>query len=183
MSGRMIIHPGFGGGGDQLVWKVAAATSAAPTYFDPVQMGDSDSHVDGGVWGNNPAMVGITEAVHYAGKNLSEIRLLSIGTTSRPIRVRSHEEALAMGLRKWLGKGLDLVQGGASMATGNQARLLLGDSSYLRLDSERALRVRLDDIGQCRQLQEWGHDLGRRSGPSIGKLLGLDGSRMKSTRP
>ena len=53
-------------GGDQLVWKVAAATSAAPTYFAPVQLGDADSHIDGGVWGNNPAMVGITEAVRTA---------------------------------------------------------------------------------------------------------------------
>lgn len=64
-------------GGDQLVWKVDAATSAAPTYFAPVQLGDADSHVDGGVWGNNPAIVGITEAVRYAGRDLRDIRMLS----------------------------------------------------------------------------------------------------------
>src|SRR4051812_29242646 len=88
-------------GGDLLVWKVAAATSAAPTYFAPVQLHAADSHVDGGVWGNNPAMVGITEAVRYGGRQLHDIRMLSIGTTSRVLRVASHKKALGMGLKDW----------------------------------------------------------------------------------
>jgi patatin-like phospholipase/acyl hydrolase len=160
-------------GGDQRVWKVAAATSAAPTYFAPVQLGEADSHVDGGVWGNNPAMVGVTEAIRYAGRELKDVRLLSIGTTSQPLRVRSHDEAVSMGLRQWLGKGLDLLQGGVSMATDNQVRLLLGDQAYLRLDSERAHKVKLDDASQTGPLQEWGHDVGRNNIAAIGRVLGL----------
>ena len=58
-------HPSLSGGGDLPVWLVAAATAAAPTYFAPIRVQDSDSHVDGGVWANNPALVGITEAVRY----------------------------------------------------------------------------------------------------------------------
>jgi patatin-like phospholipase/acyl hydrolase len=160
-------------GGEQLVWQVAAATSAAPAYFAPVQLGDADSHVDGGVWGNNPAMVGITEAVRYADKELRDIRMLSIGTTSQPLRVDSHEKAVGMGFKDWMWKGLDLLQGSASMATDNQARLLLGDEAYLRLDSESARKIKLDDAKQCKPLQEWGHDVGRRHIAEIGELLGL----------
>jgi uncharacterized protein len=155
------------------VWKVAAATSAAPTYFAPVHLGDADSHIDGGVWGNNPAMVGVTEAVRYAHRQLAEIRLLSIGTTSQPLRMASHRDAARMGLRQWMFKALNLLQESSSMATDNQVRLLLGESAYLRLDSERARRVKLDDPVQSGPLQEWGHDVGRRSVANIGKLLDL----------
>ncbi len=160
-------------GGDQLVWKVAAATSAAPSYFAPVQVGDADSHVDGGVWGNNPAIVGITEAVRYAGRDLRDIRMLSIGTTSQPLRVASHEKAVTMGFKDWMWKGLDLLQASSSMANDNQAQLLLHEGGYLRLDSESARKIKLDDATQCRPLQEWGHDVARRNIAAIGDLLGV----------
>jgi patatin-like phospholipase/acyl hydrolase len=160
-------------GGDMPVWKVAAATSAAPTYFAPVQLDATDSHVDGGVWGNNPAMVGVTEAVRYAGRELRDIRMLSIGTSSQLLRVQSHEEAVGMGLKDWLWKGLDLLQGSTSMANDNQARLLLGEHAYLRLDSETARKIRLDDATQCKPLQELGRDVGRRNVARIGQLLDL----------
>lgn len=42
--------------------EVALATAAAPTYF-PVQEIDSVQYVDGGVYANNPVLVGLTEAV------------------------------------------------------------------------------------------------------------------------
>lgn len=165
--------PELRSGGGQLVWKVAAATSAAPTYFAPVQLGDADSHVDGGVWGNNPAMVGVTEAVRYASRDLGAIRLLSIGTTSQPLRVTSHRAAVHMGVHQWMWKALHLLQESSSMATDNHVRLLLGESAYLRLDSERARKVKLDDAVQCGPLQEWGHDVGRRAVGAIGRLLEL----------
>jgi patatin-like phospholipase/acyl hydrolase len=132
-------------GGDQLVWKVAAATSAAPTYLAPVQLHTADSHVDGGVWGNNPAMVGITEAIRYAGRDLRDIRMLSVGTTSELLRVANHEKALHMGLKDWFWKGLDLLQSSSSMANDNQARLLLSEDAYLRLDSPSARKIKIDD--------------------------------------
>jgi patatin-like phospholipase/acyl hydrolase len=166
-------HESLRWGGDQLVWKVAAATSAAPTYFAPVQFGQADSHVDGGVWGNNPAMVGIIEAVRYGGRSLTDIRMLSVGTTSAALRVRSHKAASKMGLASWSTKALDLLQNSASLAANNQVRLLLGDGGYLRLDSETAQKVKLDDASQCAPLAEWGHDVGRKSISEIGELLGL----------
>lgn len=165
--------PELRSGGEQLVWKVAAATSAAPTYFAPVQLGAADSHIDGGVWGNNPAMVGMTEALRYARRELGSIRLLSIGTTSQPLRVASHAQAVRMGLGQWMFRALHLLQESSAMATDNHLQLILGDSGYLRLDSERARKVALDDDGQAGPLQEWGHDVGRRSVAAIGDLLGL----------
>jgi len=65
------------------MWAVAMATSAAPTYFPAFRLPtDHVRLVDGGVWANNPAMVGVTEAVSMFGCALDEIRVLSVGTTT-----------------------------------------------------------------------------------------------------
>src|SRR5450755_1816923 len=46
------------------MWQVAMATSAAPTYFPAFSLPDEHVRlVDGGVWANNPSMVGVVEAV------------------------------------------------------------------------------------------------------------------------
>jgi predicted acylesterase/phospholipase RssA len=165
--------PGLRGGGDLPVWKVAAATSAAPTYFAPVRLMGADSHVDGGVWSNNPALVGITEAVRYGGATLQDIRLLSVGTTSTPLRIPSHETASRLGRARWALKALDLLQGSSSMATHMQARLLLGEEKYIRLDSESALKTKLDDVKRCKPLEELGRHVGSSHVARVGALLGL----------
>jgi patatin-like phospholipase/acyl hydrolase len=41
---------------------VAMATSAAPSYYAAAKV-DGHRLVDGGVWANNPSIVGISEAV------------------------------------------------------------------------------------------------------------------------
>lgn len=165
-------HEQLTGGGDQLVWKVAAATAAAPTYFAPVQLGAADSHVDGGIWANNPALVGITEAVRYASRSLEEIRLLSIGTTTRAFHVQDHEHATRMGLIAWLREARDLLLGDSvSMASDKQAELLLPAENYLRLNSERAIKVALDDYEGCRGLREIGEQVARVNRQGVKELL------------
>ena len=62
---------------------IALATSAAPTYFPAAEAGNSYM-IDGGIWANCPAMVGITESLKFFNQNLRDIRILSIGTTTEP---------------------------------------------------------------------------------------------------
>lgn len=167
-------HPDLTGGGDQLVWKVAAATAAAPTYFAPVQLGAADSHVDGGIWANNPALVGITEAVRYAGRGLGDIRLLSVGTTTTTFRVQDHEHGSRMGLVAWMKEARELLLGGSvSMASDKQAELLLPDGGYLRLNSERATQVPLDDYKRCAGLREVGEQIARLLRQPVQNLLDI----------
>lgn len=64
---------------------VALATSAAPTYFPVCEIDyyDHKQFVDGGLWANNPALVGLVEAVTYfvgPEKRYKRIQLLSVSS-------------------------------------------------------------------------------------------------------
>ena len=72
-------------------WKVARATSAAPTYLPACREISQAQMIDGGVFANNPIMVGVTEALGVFGIPLGNIEILSIGTTKA---VRRHSRRL-----------------------------------------------------------------------------------------
>jgi hypothetical protein len=64
---------------------VALATAAAPTFFPLAQIEaeHSTQYVDGGVWANNPSLVGLTEALlHFVGpdKAFDRLALLSVAS-------------------------------------------------------------------------------------------------------
>jgi len=62
---------------------IALATSAAPTYFPAASAGDTYM-IDGGIWANCPALVGLTEAKKHFSQELSDVRILSVGTSTEP---------------------------------------------------------------------------------------------------
>ena len=62
-------------------WKVAMATTAAPTFLPAFKGIDGERLIDGGLWANDPSMVGFVEAVSVLGVPAESIRMLSIGTT------------------------------------------------------------------------------------------------------
>jgi uncharacterized protein len=117
------------------MWAVGMATSAAPTYFPAFCLpGDEVRLVDGGVWANNPAMVGVTEAVSMFGRSLDEIRVLSLGTTTttrtRPRRLDNG------GLVHWV-RGpnvVDVLMAGQSAGAFAQVQHLVGTENAARLD-------------------------------------------------
>jgi hypothetical protein len=64
---------------------VALATSAAPTFFPMAEIDyyDSKQFIDGGVWANNPTLVGFIEALkYYVGKykKFKKLKILSISS-------------------------------------------------------------------------------------------------------
>src|SRR6266550_8198531 len=66
-------------------WQVAAATSAAPTYFPAFEIAGCGLFVDGGIWANNPAVVGLIEAMNLKNSP-QDIHILSVGTGERSFR-------------------------------------------------------------------------------------------------
>lgn len=70
-----------------LMKDVALATSAAPTYFPVAEIPDLnyEQFIDGGVWSNNPTLVGLLEALNYfvgKGKEYDKIQILSLSSLS-----------------------------------------------------------------------------------------------------
>lgn len=78
---------------------IALATSAAPTYLPVHEIScfSRKQFIDGGVWANNPTMVGLLEAITYfvgAEKEYDSIEILSISslTKSNGLPVGSRKE-------------------------------------------------------------------------------------------
>jgi uncharacterized protein len=160
-------------GQDQLVWKVAAATSAAPSFFAPVRFTEEDAHVDGGVWANNPSMIAITEAVCRFGRQLADIRVLSVGTVAPRPRIKSFAAARRMGWPRWAKPGLALLQGGPALGNHHQALLLLGETNYLRCDDHSSAPIDLDDVKECQPLAALGHNVALEKWPAVKRILEL----------
>jgi patatin-like phospholipase/acyl hydrolase len=158
-------------GHEQLVRQVAAATSAAPTYFAPIQLEPGDRHVDGGVWANNPAVVGITEAVYRFGRGLHDIRLLSVGTAAPAARLRKGGSGNWMGRARWLKPAFELLQGGPSAGAHFEALQMLGGDHYLRVDDPTRAALKLDDVSGCMPLQAVGSEQARARYAEIKALL------------
>ena len=109
------------------------SSCAAPTFFDPVPVGDL-LLADGGLWANNPSIIALTEAVSKFRKPIEQVRILSIGT-GRSVNFYSPNRSWGF-LTGWRRQKLvSYVLRLQSQASQNMAKLLL-PGSYLRLDPE-----------------------------------------------
>lgn len=114
------------------MWKVALATSAAPTYFPACKDIDSIRLIDGGVWANNPTMIGIVEAISMINVPLQAISVCSLGTSDSVIqRSKSLDEG---GKWVWANSAPDVILRGQSRGAHKQACHLLGEDKVKRLD-------------------------------------------------
>ena len=138
------------------LWQVALATSAAPTYFPVCTEIDRIRLIDGGLWANNPAMIGIVEAAGLLGVPLTSIAVLSLGTTNgiaRKPRQLDHG-----GLWAWRQAGIDAALRGQSHGVQGQAQHLLGAERAIRLDPVVPDGLfTLDRITEDRLLSEAAH--------------------------
>jgi uncharacterized protein len=121
---------------------VARATSAAPTYFEPVESGER-ALVDGGVFATNPAMCALAEVLNIEDVSPRDVVLLSLGTGERTHK-RSFEEIKDWGLAMWARPILDVVFDGVSDAVNYQLERVLTGERYLRLQVE--LTLASDDL-------------------------------------
>ena len=111
---------------------VARATAAAPTYFEPLPVGER-ALVDGGVYAVNPAMSAFAEVLRFHPS--ADVVLLSLGTGQRT-RSRSFADIDDWGLVEWARPILDVVFDGISDAVDYQLRHVLDEGRYWRLQVE-----------------------------------------------
>lgn len=104
------------------VLDVALATSAAPTYFPAHQIEGDLALVDGGVWANCPALVGVVEAITILGFDRTDIDVLSIGTTDEPFDIP--RELRVGGKLRWACRAPTTLMRASEVASVAQAELL-----------------------------------------------------------
>jgi len=124
---------------------VARATSAAPTYFEPVESG-AKALVDGGVFAANPAMCALAEALNTVSPK--DVVLVSLGTGERTHQ-RSFDEIKDWGLVAWARPILDVVFDGASDAVNYQVKRVLPPDRYWRFQVE--LKLASDHLDDARE--------------------------------
>lgn len=122
------------GARDYPMWLVARCTSAAPTFFEPVEIKHGEDHIhaliDGGVNVNNPSMCAYAEVC--SGK-ASHALLVSLGTgrTTMPMPIA---DAKHWGLAHWARPLLTIVFDGVSDIVDYQLDQLLGNR-HVRLQA------------------------------------------------
>ena len=110
---------------------VCLATSAAPLYRSMARIkssaDSSHSHVfvDGGLWANNPVLVGMIEALRMT-KEGDRIEIFSMGSCSRPPGDIFDDNDMHRGLLEWKfgGEAIEVSLGAQEAAYENMARLL-----------------------------------------------------------
>ena len=136
-------HPDYRTDRHERMAKVALATAAAPAFFRPLP-DNGYVFVDGGVWANNPVMLGIIEALTCFDVEREQIEVLTLGCGDDPYVV-SPGQLRGGGLFAWK----DIIYAAMrlqSLAATNQARLLLGPHSVIRIDAPTNERkMALDD--------------------------------------
>jgi uncharacterized protein len=113
-------------GDDLSMVDAAHASSAAPTYFEPVPV-DGMALVDGGVFAINPAMCGFAET----GGDAELLLSLGTGEHTRPL---PYEQVRDWGQLEWARPLIDVVFDGIADAVDEQLARLIGDA-YVRLQT------------------------------------------------
>lgn len=134
-------HPHLIKDGDVEMWKIALATSAAPTYLPAAVIEENECKIDGGLWANNPVLVAIAEAVNL-GYPLEKIKVLSIGTGTSLYEV-DNKHAIKGGLLSWKKNLVDFTMQAQSKGAFHTACYLIGEG-LSRIDFETGMGYELD---------------------------------------
>ncbi len=163
---------------------VARATSAAPTYFEPAVVRTVDGHtrrvlIDGGVFANNPALCGYTEA-RKKKQPPDDILIVSIGTgiTTRSI---PYEKAKDWGKAGWAVPMIGVFMDGAADAVHHHLLQLLpgpGESGQRYFRFNIPLTEALDDLDAAHAanisaLKREGERILDRQGAELAELIRL----------
>lgn len=141
-------HPDFCNDHATPAWRVARATSAAPTYLRGHEHTESGRiFIDGGVWANNPVMVAIIDALSAYDLSPDQIHIVSIGTGNPPFALS--QRSVFAGLLAWR----EVIKAAMFLTSDNataQAKLLLGPDNVLRIQPlGKSATVELDDYDRA----------------------------------
>jgi hypothetical protein len=116
-------------GADVSMAVAARATSAAPTYFEPVLF-QGRSLIDGGVYAINPALTAYTEALRLRpSESPAEHVVVSLGTGKQTRRIE-HDDARDWGQLEWARPLIGVVFDGAADAVESAMEAIAGERHH-----------------------------------------------------
>jgi len=122
---------------------VACATAAAPTFFRPYKSGGY-TFVDGGVWANNPIMIGLVDALSCFNVQPQRVSILSISCGDAPYIIENKHIEWG-GLFQWR-KIMNASMHLQSLNARGQAGLLIGADKITRLSPRPPQKkIEMDD--------------------------------------
>jgi uncharacterized protein len=158
--------------------EVAHATSAAPTYFEPVRAtsatGEAYDLIDGGVFATNPAMCAYAELRKTGAASDPVFLSLGTGTQTRQHAI-DPERARGWGKLGWVRPLIDIMFDGVSDTVEFELGQLLGER-YVRLQTPLNLASEaLDDASDdnLRKLRQQGEELVAQSETQLDRLCSL----------
>ena len=135
-------HPDYRLDATKTMTVVGLATGAAPTYYRAV-LHRGYRLVDGGLFVNDPIMVGLTDALSCFAVSRRKMRILSIGSTASQQMVGRWRSA--GGMLAWA-TAIDVLLRLQSLNAQGQASLLIGRDRIVRIQPPEALnKIALDD--------------------------------------
>ena len=125
-------HPRLRNDFKELAIAVAMATAAAPTYLEPLERESGLTLVDGGVWANNPVMIGVAECLGYLQQPQQAISALRIGTTEAVARLDKHPDQ--GGKVQLAGPLIEYMMRGQMESAAAMAFHILGGERYVEVN-------------------------------------------------
>lgn len=135
-------HPDYKKDRHEKMVRVARATSAAPTYFRSLEDLGYEL-VDGGLWANNPVMIGLVDVLACFGIERRQVFILSLGCGESSFKVSDRQSS--GGMIQWR-NALDGAMRAQSLNALGQAYLLVGKDNVVRLDAPQTPNpIEMDD--------------------------------------
>jgi patatin-like phospholipase/acyl hydrolase len=136
-------HPDYKSDWEEKVVDIALATAAAPTFF-PVYRNRGRVFADGGVWANNPIMIGVVDALACYDLHRRRIEIFSIGSGQVDIPF-TKGQIISGGLFHWRAI-MEAAMHLQSQNANGQAGLLVGADHRVRLNPTGAsAKIEMDD--------------------------------------
>jgi patatin-like phospholipase/acyl hydrolase len=142
-------HPDYKIDWRDLLVAAAMATAAAPTFF-PIYEDRGRFFADGGVWANNPVMIGLVDALTCYQLDRRQVHILSLGSGDTEIRI-NRNQILKGGLWHWREIISSAMHLQSQNATG-QAGLLIGRDHLIRINAPPMPEnpIEMDDYHRAR---------------------------------
>lgn len=142
-------HPDYKMDWREKLLTVAMATAAAPSYF-PVYRDRGRFFADGGVWANDPVMIGLVDALACNQIERRQVHILSLGTGDSEMHITKKQITLG-GFWYWR----EIISSAMHLQSQNaigQAGLLIGRDQLVRLNAPAMPEnpIALDDYARAR---------------------------------